>query len=63
MIVQGAIVVTLTSASGLPSEWASQFKVLRQSFFMLWASYSVRGQVLLRFSSLGDYLKIKHANI
>ena len=63
MIVQGAIVVTLTSASGLPSAWASQFKVLSQNFFMLWASYPVRGQVLLRFSSLDDYLKIKHASI
>ena len=54
MIVQGAIVVTLTSvlASSSASTWASHLKVLRQS--MLWArqcqaSYPVWGQVLFFF--------------
>ena len=47
-IVQGTIVVTLM----LASTWVSHFKVLRQSFFKLWArhcqvSYLVWGQVLL----------------
>ena len=52
-IIQGAIGVTLPSASALALASASYFKVLRDFFFffMLWArhcqaSYLVRGQVL-----------------
>ena len=60
MKVKRAIVVTLTSAWA----WAlaSQFKVLRQSFFcMLWArhcqaNYPVRGQVLLLNTSVAAIL-------
>ena len=71
MKVQGAVVVTLMSA--LAWALASHFKVLRQSFFVLWArhcqvSYPVRGQVLLqievtsviyKFPSLNDKAKLQ----
>ena len=53
MIVQGAVVFMLTLGSGVASAWGSHFKVLRQSFFILWArhcqvSYPVLAQVLFK---------------